>query len=138
MSELERLRDRVEELEEALGLTAEMPNGFLRAISKWHRSGPMSQKCLGLLLTRTFCDRAALYAVLYGARPECDQPDSRIIDVYILSVRRALADHGIKLHTVYGRGWYLDDADKYKLREMMARAKGSQIAVPIEQHEARA
>ncbi len=88
MSEVQRLRDRVAELEDAMGLTAEIPRDLVpRAIA---RHGPKVRRLIGILLIRPFGDRDAIYNAIYGMQAECDLPCAKIMDVLICQARKAL------------------------------------------------
>lgn len=90
LAELRRLRDRVEELEDIVGLKAAAR--FPAPMS------PQQREILGILLTRAIA-MDALIAALYGRRPECDQPDnpSRVIFVQLTRLRAALAPHRLAI-----------------------------------------
>ncbi len=113
MSELEQLRDRVAELEEALGLTATLPAMFRLGLPR------LEEKLLGLLLARPFIAKEAAYIVLWGARLECEQPSFKNLDVYISRLRAVLRRRDITIKTKYGDGWYIEAADKARLRALL-------------------
>ena len=50
--------------------------------------------------------RWSLYDALYGAKPDCDQPDDKIIRVIICYTRRKLPKAQIKTH--WGLGYSLE------------------------------
>lgn len=126
--EIERLRDRVAELEEALGLTAEIPRDIVPLeIRGVHRVGsPGIRRFIAMLLARPFGNREAIYNAFYGALPEVDQPGHRILDVYSSAARKVLKAHGIELQTIRHQGWFIDTADKTKLRATIARLNRDQ------------
>jgi hypothetical protein len=75
---------------------------------------------VGFMLRRAVATRTALHTVLFGARPECDQPEMKLIDVQMVKVRAALKKLGIDVRTEWGSGgWALASADKAKLRRLM-------------------
>lgn len=123
MSELQRLRDRVEELEEALGLSSAIPVETLlyNLFPPNNDVGiPMLVNVFNFLLKRPFGRKEAMFIALYGARPECDQPNLQIINVYVSRIRTMLRKHGIKLKTSKTPpGWYIEEADKTKILEML-------------------
>jgi two-component system cell cycle response regulator CtrA len=110
MSELERLRDRVRELEEILGMDVELPNqlGFT----------PVENKIVGLLIKRPVVSKEVLYTTLYGDRPECEQPDIKIFDVYICKLRKKLKVMNIQIYSRYTIGYYIDDDAKATLQSL--------------------
>ena len=110
MSELERLRDRIRELEEILGLDVELPNqlGFT----------PVENKIVGLLIKRPVVSKEVLYTALYGDRLECEQPDIKIFDVYICKLRKKLKAMNIQIYSRYTVGYYIDDEAKATLQSL--------------------
>jgi two-component system cell cycle response regulator CtrA len=58
--------------------------------------------------------------LLYAGMP--DQPDMKIIDVFICKARAKLTPLGIELTTVWGRGYMMDAANRLKLTELVERA----------------
>lgn len=120
-AELERLRDRVAELEEAMGLTAKFPPNFfaVEAGAKSRCPSPMVRKIIGILVARPFVDKDALWSVLYGSMHEVDQPEPKTVEVHLSFARKALALHGIIIRNAYKTGWYLGSADRAKLRALL-------------------
>ena len=75
---------------------------------------------IGFMLRRTVATRSALHSVLFGARPECDQPELKLIDVQMVRIRAALKAVGIELQTAWGSGgWFIDSDDQAALRRLM-------------------
>lgn len=117
MSETEQLRDRVEELQALLGVGNDDVSRLLTVLD----ATPQQCEMVGFMLKRAVATRTALYIALFGARPECDQPDMKLIDVQMVKVRRALEKLGIEVRTEWGSGgWAIASADKAKLRRLMA------------------
>jgi two-component system cell cycle response regulator CtrA len=111
-AENEALRDRVWQLEEALGGAAVDFPLFLDLTSQ-------ESICLGVLLT-TKCPRKATFmTALYGHLPN-SEVEAKIVDVYICKVRKKLVAHGIAIETAWGQGYFLNEETKAKLRELMA------------------
>lgn len=54
--------------------------------------------------------RSALFAVLYVFRAEADEPDMKVIDVWICKVRRKLAPLGIEIMVDWGKGYFMPAA----------------------------
>lgn len=46
---------------------------------------------------------------LYGLRPGSEEPDMKIVDVFVCKLRKKLAGLGIDIETVWGRGYRLKD-----------------------------
>jgi DNA-binding response OmpR family regulator len=106
--EIERLQNRVAELEELLGITYPIPPalGFTQRESVY----------LGMLLKRPLLTREAVMIVVY---PDCDRSD-KIVDQHIMKLRRKFGPHGIAITTRWGYGWYLDRENRRKLEELIA------------------
>jgi hypothetical protein len=113
--ETDRLRDRVEQLEQLVGVDRSLTSRLRTAFGL----EPGVAQVMGMLLKRDFVTHDALYVVLYAARPECDWPDARIVDVQISRLRRALRRHGITIKTQWGEGWLMSAADKARVRAVM-------------------
>ncbi|MBB6306245.1 helix-turn-helix domain-containing protein [Xanthobacter tagetidis] len=115
VTELDRLREenellrlRVDELEGIL-LRPSLP-ACVRLTRK-------EEQVLSLLLARPLVSRADLMTALYSLSVD-DPPSERIIDIFILRVRRALKPHGIEIQTRWGQGWFLTNEDKERLRAL--------------------
>lgn len=103
-AEIERLRERVRQLEDALA-----PGGFDPPI-EWSLT-PKEAAMLSHLTTREIASKESLYGVLYSGSLE--QPDIKIIDVFICKLRKKLSPHGVEVKTVWGRGYSLVDRHRY-------------------------
>jgi len=111
MSKLERLQDRIYELEELLGLHLERRlDGF----------SELGWQLLGLLLKHRIMPREFAHRALYGGRPEADQPSTpRAIDQHLCRLKKRLRKHGISVMSEAGTGYYLDKANKERLAELV-------------------
>ena len=120
MSSLEqRLQDRVQELEGLLGVGDDDVSRLLAVLD----ATPQQCEIVGFMLKRAVATRQALHTVLFGARPECDQPEIKIVDVQMVKARAALRKVGIDVRNEHGSGaWHLSAADKAKLRKLMSEA----------------
>jgi hypothetical protein len=82
---------------------------------------PQQCEMIGFMLRRSVATRTALHTVLFGARPDCDQPEIKLIDVQMVRVRAALKKVGVEVRTEWGSGgWAIPAADKAKLRRLMS------------------
>lgn len=117
MTETERLRDRVEELERVLGVDMSLTNRLRDVFGLEPGLSPI----LGMLMKRAFVSHASLYTVLYAGRPECDWPKPKIMDVQVCKLRRKLRKHGVSIETRWGEGWMMTAADKAKVRDVVDR-----------------
>jgi hypothetical protein len=117
MSETEQLRNRLDELEALLGVGNDDVSRLLTVLD----STPPQCEMVGFMLRRAVATRTALHTVLFGARPECDQPEMKLIDVQMVKVRAALKKLGIDVRTEWGSGgWAITSADKARLRRLMS------------------
>jgi DNA-binding response OmpR family regulator len=112
MSELQRALDRIEELEELLGLNLKLPNEFDLT--------PTEMQCVGAIVRRGIVNQEAIYTAVYGSRPESQQPDIKIIDVYICKIRKKLAAKGYALKNNFGVGYYFAPGERDALKQLCA------------------
>ena len=107
-SVLQALRDRVDELEELVGV---------RQRDEWALPlSAMQEKLVGLLRKSAVVNKERAYVAMYGARPECDQPvDFKIIDTMICNIRKKLAPYEIEISTKWGQGYYLSEESRTRL-----------------------
>lgn len=116
MTEIERLRDRVEQLEDILGIG----NTVTKQLSATFGLTQCQAKILGILLNRSMATKDAMYFALYGDRPESDQPQSdAVVRKHFVGLRRSLKPAGVEIEAIYGQGWKLGSEHKAKLRELM-------------------
>ena len=106
------LRERIRELESALGCGFIAPRAFNLTRSE--------QIVLGVLMSRPTASRDALMAALYGDWG-IDEPDEQIASVFIHTLRRKLAKHRIEVFCRQGQGWWLDAPTKTFIRAMIER-----------------
>ncbi|WP_154072240.1 helix-turn-helix domain-containing protein [Bradyrhizobium erythrophlei] len=119
-SELEQLRDRVAMLEDILGVGQSMV-ARLRAAFDMQ---PAEGRVLGMLLNRQLITKDAIYNMLYGHKPECDQPVWKSIDVVIHKVRKKLRAHDIEFVCIIGEGYTMKPEHKLKVREHLGLYEG--------------
>jgi two-component system cell cycle response regulator CtrA len=125
-TELQRLRDRVEELEALLGVDRSIVGRIRDAFN----IEPRHAQIVGMLLSRDFVTRDGLYTVLYGDLPEKDWPNDKILDAQICKLRPRLVPFGIEINTKWGEGWSMTKADKAKVRAILHGGDGPAMAVP--------
>ena len=109
-AENERLLDRIEMLEAALGLDVLPP-------VEWRLTGSEA-RIFGVLLTREVATKQALLTALNRLHL-ADEPEIKIIDVFVCKIRKKLAPYGIEVLTRCGVGYYLDAAGKARTRELL-------------------
>lgn len=115
MSELQRLQDRIAELENVLGLTARFPGILPGGIFRTRACDQL----LGLLMARTFVSHQSAYEALYGDRSECDQPTTNIIAVTVCWLRKGLKPYDIFIENKWSEGFFISESNKAKLRALI-------------------
>lgn len=113
-AENERLRARVRELEEAMGMDFLAPLEF-------GLTGCES-RVLGILLARDICTKKAIYAALYDSFIDDRDREPKIVDVFICKIRKKVRPFGVEILTVWGVGYQMDAAAKDLVRSFMLRA----------------
>lgn len=105
-AENQRLRDRVAQLEEVVGFTIDLPI-FLGLTT--HEA-----RLFGALMKRPVWTKEQLLFALYSGRHDDEQPEIKIIDVYVCKARKKLARFGIQIETLWGQGYRLSPEMKAK------------------------
>lgn len=111
--ENDQLRERVAQLEEAIGLAADF-SLLLPELT------PSESTCLGVLLNNKAPRKLTFQLALYGNKPDDDEAEIKIIDVMVCKLRKKLKPLGVEIGTSRGEGYFMDDANKSKLRDLMA------------------
>lgn len=109
----DRLRDRISQLEDAMGMSVLTP-------IEW-RLTMAEQRVFGVLLARELATKAAIMAALYSADGK-EEAEIKIVDVFVCKARKKLKPFGVEIETRWGEGYYLTPATKAKVRAMMAPA----------------
>lgn len=109
---LQEALDRVEELENLLACKDKRPLWGLTR-TEW--------SLLQFLLSRQIATKEALYTLLYGGDSNVEL---KIIDVFLCKIRKKLCTLGIKIETVWGRGYWIKETEKVKLRRLMEQEDG--------------
>ena len=73
----------MEELQALLGVGNDDVSRSLTVLD----ATPQQCEMIGFMFKRVVATRTALYIALFGARPECDQPDMKLIDVQMVKGR---------------------------------------------------
>lgn len=110
-NENDRLRARIEQLEAALGLT------FLAPL-EWGLTGRQT-RLFGALMAREILTKQAAMTALYTDVCDDDEPQIKIIDVFICHIRRKVKPFGIEIHTVWGTGYRLTPESKARCLEQL-------------------
>ncbi len=106
-AENDDLRARVRYLEREYGFHNAVPLIFGLTGSE--------SKALNLLIERDMASRAQLMDALMHGRGGDEEPEQRIIDVYICKIRKKLKPFGVEVTSVWGRGYLLSSQDKAKV-----------------------
>lgn len=67
-----------------------------------------------------------LLTALYGNKPDGDEPDIKIVDVFVCKARKKLAKFGIEVTTLWGRGYALPPKSKALIRAMQEAASAAE------------
>lgn len=102
------LRERVRQLEEALASSSVV------VPIEWGLT-PSEARLFAALTTRDVLTKDAIMTALYSDRPD-DDPETKIVDVYVCKIRPKLRPFGIEIATVWGRGYSLVDRQKWAVR----------------------
>lgn len=94
----ERLREQIARLEAAMGL------GFIAPL-EWNLT-QAEARVMGALTTRDLLTKDAAMAVLYRDFGR-EEPEIKIVDVFICKIRKKVAPFGIRIETMWGQGYYL-------------------------------
>ena len=107
----QRLQERIDFLERALGVQAKMP---------WSLGlTPKETAVLQIILARNITTRDSLLDGIYGAYGY-EEPCANVIAVYVSKLRKKLQPHGINIKNKWNLGYWMEPADKAKFRELMA------------------
>lgn len=115
-NELYLLRDRVAELENLLGI-GEAEHWQLTTLGFTKSEATV----LGVILKRNGpASRDYIFTAMYGSTMECDQPELKLIDVWISKINSKLERRfGFRIVNVLGIGWRILEENKAKLRKQM-------------------
>jgi hypothetical protein len=105
-------RERIADVEKLLAI--DDPKPLIVKVSRTERI------LMELLLKRNTLTREVAWGVLYGHRPDADQPQYRVISTIIHHLRNRLSPHGVEITTEYGTGWYLKDKDRERLERLLS------------------
>ncbi|MDE2577925.1 MAG: helix-turn-helix domain-containing protein [Hyphomicrobiales bacterium] len=106
-NENEILRERIRQLEHAL-FTSEISIPF-----EWKLTAS-EYRVFAFLLTKQVATKEALMSAMYTFRPDSEEPDAKIIDVFICKMRKKLKPFDVEIRTHWGSGYSVDDATRAK------------------------
>lgn len=110
-AENEMLRERIAALEALLGLTVEVPLELQLTAQE--------SKLVGFMLKRDLISKSSAMMLLYGSRPDGEEAEPKILDVFVCHIRRKLKPFGLSIETRWGEGYYFTAENKQKLRAML-------------------
>jgi DNA-binding response OmpR family regulator len=112
---VERLQNRIHELEEILGVPSEFPPTLGLTLSE--------ESLLDVLFKREIMSLAAATAALYGSKVGGRPSDPKnVVSVLIMRLRKKLAADGIDIKTRANVGYYMTIEAKNRLRRIIAEA----------------
>jgi len=98
-AEIETLRERIAQLEAAL-----VPDDVALPI-EWGLTSSEA-RLFAFLTTRDVAAKAAIMHALYGDRID-DEPEMKIVDVFVCKLRRKLKPFAVDIRTIWGQGYAL-------------------------------
>lgn len=105
------LRERIALLEEQLGIRFETPL-CLNLTSQ-------EARLFGILLKRDLVTKQIAMIALYGHKPDCDEAEIKIVDVFVCKLRKKLAPFSIVIETQWGQGYFLGPRSKEIARALL-------------------
>jgi len=106
--EIETLRERVRQLEDAL-----VPEAVSVPI-EWQLTAHEA-RLFAFLTTRDVATKPAIMQALYSDRADED-PEIKIVDVFVCKLRKKVKPFGVDIETVWGRGYSLRDRSSFQMR----------------------
>lgn len=106
-----RLLARIDVLERALAECEPLP-------LEWGLT-PSEAAVFGVLVNRSMATKESVSAALYRDLGR-DEPDPKIVDVFICKIRKKVAPYGIDIHTVWGQGYRLDQSARDRFAKQAA------------------
>jgi DNA-binding response OmpR family regulator len=82
---------------------------------------------LGFFMAKkdTVITRLQAFQFLYGLRHEDKQPDPKILDVWLVKLRRKLKPYGVAFETIWGVGWRLPLSSYSRLIQLRQFSPGT-------------
>ncbi len=107
------LRERLAAVEKIL-----FASGFSSVPIEWRLTGSEA-RIFGTLMSRDLASKETLMTALYYGRLD-DDPDIKIVDLFICKLRKKLKPFGIPIETVWGNGYRLSAQTKSAFRALSA------------------
>ena len=119
-AENDALRARVRDLEKIVGFRNAVPIIFGLTGSE--------SKVLSMLMEREFASKQQLLSAVMADRGADEEPEIKIVDVYICKIRTKIKKFGVDIDTLWGRGYRLDPANKAKVATYLKAESSSEAA----------
>ncbi|TPM41566.1 winged helix-turn-helix domain-containing protein [Mesorhizobium sp. B2-3-4] len=104
--EIETLRERVRQLEDAL-----VPPDVSVPL-EWLLTG-REARVFAFLTTRDVASKSAIMQAIYTAGVD-DEPEIKIVDVFVCKIRKKLKPFGVTIATVWGQGYSLTNRQDWR------------------------
>jgi two-component system cell cycle response regulator CtrA len=114
----ELLEDEVAELREKVrSLEALIAPDIIVPI-EWGLTGKEGL-LLSLLVGRELVSKDYAIQAMYALNHDDDIPDQKIVDVFVCKIRKKLTPFGVTIHTVWGKGYTLDQSTRQRLKSQI-------------------
>ena len=117
---VKRLRDENEGLHEQVRQLKQVLTPPFIAPYEWHLTRYETQ-ILSSLLSAKFISKERLLVSLYSHYNE--PPSYRVLDVFMVKLRKKLSPFGVVIKTVWGRGYFLEDLEQWRSRLLVTNNK---------------
>lgn len=110
---LEKQQTRIWLLEERIRFLEEVLTPTNVVIPLEWRLTAAEARVFSHLTTKPQCTKESIMAALYGLKPNTDEPEIKIVDVFVCKLRKKLRPFGVKIVTVWGQGYGLQNRDQF-------------------------
>ncbi len=128
--EIATLRDRVDFLDEenrqlkAVIFGTDPNQPIVRVRFPTIHLSESEEKILYCLSLFNFTPYETIWHFLYGNRSEENQPENKIIDIFLCKIRKKIIPTGIKIEVVRGRGLCVNETDRAIIKAHSERYDG--------------
>lgn len=117
--ERDELKEQVRQLNDLLG--------YMRPGPTFVHLTNTECRLFGALMQREVLTKEACLHALYYDRGG-DEPEQKIVDVFVCKLRKKLTPHGVVIGTIWGRGYFLSEETKARVRQLDAGYQESAAA----------
>lgn len=121
------LEDRVQELEDALGMSIEVPAAFCKRQGKRHYSRRNVWRLVCGLARRGALTHDQALIVLYGDRDPDDRPKSDILNTIVWQARRWLSAYDIEIDNNWGVGWSFNPQNRARAKALIEQYQAGTV-----------